>query len=57
MREPSTQDIQKIFNSATDKFTSFVGGVEPVSQTEHMKKMYDNMTKLFDTFTNGVLVG
>lgn len=57
MAQPNTQDTQKVFNSATENFKSFVGSVENVSHTKHMEEIYANMTKLFDAFTNGALLG
>ena len=56
MAQPNTQDTQKVFNSATENFKSFVGSVENVSKTKSMEEIYDNMTKLFDAFTNGALL-
>lgn len=56
MAQPNTQDTQKVFNSATENFKSFVGSVENVSNTKHMQDIYANMTKLFDAFTNGALM-
>lgn len=56
MAQPNTQDTQKVFNSATENFKSFVGSVENVSNTKHMQDIYANMTKLFDAFTNGALL-
>lgn len=56
MPQPNTQDTQKVFNSATENFKSFVGSVENVSNTKHMQDIYANMTKLFDAFTNGALL-
>lgn len=56
MPQPNTQDTQKVFNSATENFKSFVGSVENVSNTKHMQDIYANMTKLFDAFTNGALM-
>ena len=56
MAQPNTQDTQKVFNSATENFKSFVGSVENVSHTKHMEDIYANMTKLFDAFTNGALL-
>ena len=56
MAQPNTQDTQKVFNSATENFKSFVGSVENVSNTKHMEEIYANMTKLFDAFTNGALL-
>lgn len=56
MAQPNTQDTQKVFNSATENFKSFVGSVENVSHTKHMEEIYANMTKLFDAFTNGALL-
>lgn len=52
----STIDNQKVFNSATENFKSFVGNVENVSHTKHMEEIYANMTKLFDAFTGGTLL-
>ena len=57
MAQSSTIDNQKVFNSATENFKSFVGSVENVSHTKHMEEVYANMTKLFDAFTNGALLG
>ena len=57
MAQPNTQDTQKVFNSATENFKSFVGSVENVSNTKHMEEIYANMTKLFDAFTKGALMG
>ena len=37
-------------------FKSFVGGVENVSSSKNMELIYGNMTKLFDAFTQGVLL-
>ena len=52
MAEPSTIDIQKVYNSATEKFKNFVGGGEGgLSSSE--KAMQENIGKLFDTFTLG----
>ena len=56
MAEPSTIDQQKVFNSATEKFKNFVGGVDNVKSTENMNVVYENMAKLFESFTNKVLV-
>ena len=56
MAQPNTQDTQKVFNSATENFKSFVGSVENVSKTKSMEEIYANMTKLFDAFTNGALL-
>lgn len=34
MAEPSTIDIQKVYNSATEKFKSFIGAVDsPLSSS------------------------
>lgn len=57
MAQSSTIDNQKVFNSATKNFSSFVGGVENVSHTRHMEEIYANMGKLFDAFTKGALMG
>ena len=56
MAQSSTIDNQKVFNSATENFKSFVGSVENVSHAKNMEEIYDNMTKLFDAFTNGSLL-
>lgn len=56
MAQSSTIDNQKVFNSATENFKSFVGNVENVSHTKHMEEIYANMTKLFDAFTGGTLL-
>lgn len=56
MAQSSTIDNQKVFNSATENFKSFVGSVENVSKTKNMEEIYANMTKLFDAFTNGALL-
>ena len=56
MAQSSTIDNQKVFNSATENFKSFVGNVENVSHTKHMEEIYANMTKLFDAFTGGILL-
>ena len=56
MAQSSTIDNQKVFNSATENFKSFVGSVENVSHAKNMEEIYDNMTKLFDAFTNGALL-
>ena len=55
MAETRTQDNQKVFNSATTKLQSFVNGVQNVSNTKNMEIVYNNMGKMFDAFTNGVL--
>ena len=55
MALPTTNDSQKVSDSAVEKFRTFVGAVEKVSNTPHMNELYDNMTKLFDAFTNGAL--
>jgi len=55
MAEVKTQDNQKVFNSATAKFQSFVGAVENPSSAKNMELVYGNMAKLFDAFTKGVL--
>ena len=52
MAEPSTIDIQKAYNSPTEKFKNFVaGGDSGLSSSE--KAMQENIGKLFDTFTLG----
>ena len=55
MAIPSTNDTQKVFQSALEKLKPFSGGVEKVSNTPHMTEIYENMAKLFETFTNGAL--
>ena len=55
MAETRTHDNQKVFNSATTKLQSFVNGVQNVSNTKNMEIVYNNMGKMFDAFTNGVL--
>ena len=57
MALPTTNDSQKVSNSAVEKFKTFVGSVEKVSNTPHMTELYDNMAKLFDAFTKGALTG
>lgn len=56
MAEVKTQDNQKVFNSATAKFQSFLGAVENPSSSKNMELIYGNMEKLFETFTRGVLL-
>ncbi len=56
MTESRTQDNQKVFNSATAGFQSFINGVSPNSSTKNMELIYANMEKLFDVFTQGVLL-
>lgn len=55
MALPSTNDTQKVFQSALEKLKPFSGGVAKVSNTPHMTEIYENMAKLFETFTNGAL--
>ena len=57
MAQSSTQDNQKVFQSAIQGFKSFFGPVENPSSSKNMELIYGNMTKLFDTFTQGVLTG
>lgn len=57
MAQSSTIDNQKVFKSATQKFTSFIGAVENVSHTKHMEDIYTNMGRMFDAFTKGALTG
>ena len=56
MAETRTQDNQKVFNSAVAGFQSFANGVSPNSSTKNMELIYENMQKLFDVFTQGVLL-
>ena len=55
MAQTSTQDNQKVFQSATHGFKSFVGAVDNPSSSKNMELVYGNMAKLFDAFTKGVL--
>lgn len=58
MAEPRTQDLQKVSNSATKNIVSYADAVQvPGLVNKNVELIYENMAKLFDVFTNGVLLG